>query len=123
MKDNLPGEYMDFVQSRQANGNIELERIFSLQMVTVTVSFVLLLALLPWILLRNDRGLREFLWLILTTVSVNATICGALSMPSDRYQSRVIWLLPFLLCLVAIAAMDLDTIAAPGCLNRVLAFK
>jgi hypothetical protein len=31
---------------------------------------------------------------------VNAAVCGVLSTPHDRYQSRVIWLLPFVAVLL-----------------------
>jgi hypothetical protein len=30
----------------------------------------------------------------------NAVICGALSNPHDRYQSRLMWLVPFALVLI-----------------------
>lgn len=33
---------------------------------------------------------------VLTTIIANAAVCGALSGPADRYQSRVLWLLPML---------------------------
>jgi hypothetical protein len=50
----------------------------------------------------SDRSTA--LMLILFGVGINAVICGALSTPHDRYQARVIWLLP-LFALLAFPAM------------------
>ncbi len=36
-----------------------------------------------------------FMALIVTGIVLNAMICGALSSPHDRYEARVIWLVPF----------------------------
>jgi putative flippase GtrA len=68
------------------------------------------LALLAWRLTRKDvrqglwrRGLRSddeparvaaVVLLLLAVTAVNAAICGVLSGPFARYQSRIIWLLP-----------------------------
>lgn len=38
--------------------------------------------------------------LVLLGVAANACICGALSVPFDRYQARVVWLVPFIALLV-----------------------
>ncbi len=39
---------------------------------------------------------RSLAWFILAAVALNAVICGVLSGPHPRYQSRVVWLLPLL---------------------------
>jgi hypothetical protein len=38
---------------------------------------------------------------VLVALIGNAIVCGALSNPHDRYQSRLIWLAPFALALLA----------------------
>ncbi len=111
MEIGLPGEYMDFAASRQSTGRLGLW-VFSPLMPTVAISAALLAGMLLIGMFRGDafggaplRGnsrLQALSWLVLATVFVNAAICGALSEPSDRYQSRVVWLLPFLLLVVAI---------------------
>jgi hypothetical protein len=106
MKANLPGEYESFLQSRQSNGNIGLKDVFWLHVMTVRVSAVLLCLLLPWIVACGERRLREFTWLALAAVAANAAVCGALSAQVDRYGSRVVWLLPMLLCLAAFSVFD-----------------
>jgi hypothetical protein len=43
--------------------------------------------------LRRERwGAAVFLGFIIAALFGNALICGALSNPHDRYQSRLIWL-------------------------------
>jgi hypothetical protein len=106
MKESFPGEYPDFAGSRQSTRRLGLGVLFSLETPVVAVSTALLAALLFIGAFRGGgfRGnsrLRAFFWLIVATVVANAAICGAFSGPSDRYQSRVVWLLPFLLLVVA----------------------
>jgi hypothetical protein len=111
MEIGLPGEYMEFAASRQSTGRLELW-VFSALMPSVAISAALLAGMLligavrggafggtP---LRGDSRLQALSWLVLATVLVNAAICGVLSEPADRYQSRVVWLLPFLLLVIAI---------------------
>ena len=45
-------------------------------------------------------GFWEFAGLVLVGVVLNAAVCGMLSGPEDRYQARVVWLVP-LLALIA----------------------
>lgn len=86
-----------YFTSRQANDRIGLEPIFLLQTPVVIVSAVLLLLLFcTSAVLRANRPYCELLWLFLSALLANAFICGALSGPDDRYESRLIWLLPFL---------------------------
>lgn len=69
---------------------------------------IALLALLttPFILWgairRHDRRMTGLVLMVLGALVTNAAVCGILSGPVDRYQSRVLWLLP-LLGLIAVA--------------------
>jgi len=56
------------------------------------LGFVLALVVLPGAL---PREMRLFVLMILAGILANAAVCGGISQPSDRYGSRVIWLLPF----------------------------
>ena len=73
---------------------------------TVVISIILLIVLLYWIAFRGPMRLREILWISLATVICNAAICGALSGADDRYESRVIWLLPLLAYLASVSGID-----------------
>lgn len=47
---------------------------------------------------------EQLAWLVIAGVVTNALVCATLAAPLDRFQSRVIWLLPFLaLCAVALS--------------------
>ena len=49
-------------------------------------------------------GMRLFVLMILAGLVANAVVCGGISQPATRYGSRVIWLLPWLAVLAALAA-------------------
>jgi len=57
------------------------------------------IAALAWLLVRLGGTKRGPLWraaivAILATLVVNAALCGMLSGVNDRYQARIVWLLP-----------------------------
>lgn len=63
--------------------------------------FALVLMVLPGAL---PGGMRLFVLMILAGLVANAVVCGGISQPATRYGSRVIWLLPWLAVLAALAA-------------------
>jgi hypothetical protein len=64
------------------------------------------MAALVWRERTEPHFLRPLL-LVITTIFLalllNAIICGAISTPHDRYQMRLVWLLPMLAAMLAIA--------------------
>jgi hypothetical protein len=63
----------------------------------------LAIAMLPVIvLLRRDRRIASLAAFLFFALVVNAIICGALSNPHDRYQSRLVWLAPLVVAIAAI---------------------
>lgn len=52
----------------------------------------------------RQQAFERFAWLAVTGVVANAVICGALASPLDRFQARVVWLLPFLVLSVLLLA-------------------
>jgi hypothetical protein len=57
---------------------------------------------------RGDNAMVGLVAIVLTTVITNAAVCGILSGPADRYESRVLWLLP-LLGLITMASLSFPT--------------
>jgi hypothetical protein len=81
--------------SRQQHGTLQKLAIFPDRLLSLAIAL-----LTPFFLIRaaqrKDSGMIGLVSVVLATVLVNAAVCGILSGPTDRYQSRVIWLLPLL---------------------------
>ncbi len=48
----------------------------------------------------SEGALKDFCKIVLVGIFVNAFVCGALSGPHDRYEARVIWLVPVMALLL-----------------------
>lgn len=86
----FPGDYEAYLTSRQRTGIS-----FVLwNTIHVPVAVLSCLALLPLLILawrRQDRLVAGLCLTMLLAVLGNAFVCGALSNPLDRYQSRIAW--------------------------------
>jgi hypothetical protein len=93
--------YERYMSSLQQTGGLRLGGINLLQYVTIVVS---ILVIAVGLLLRNagGPGLKWLALFVLTFLLVNAAATGMLSTVQDRYQSRVIWLVPFLGAMVVL---------------------
>jgi hypothetical protein len=79
--------------SLQARRELPLERAGEVQVWAVLVSLALLVGFAPWGLAERG-GAGGLLWMTLSGVVLNAAVVGTLSSVHDRYESRVIWLVP-----------------------------
>jgi peptidoglycan/LPS O-acetylase OafA/YrhL len=81
----------------------------------VPVALAAVLALPVIVLLSRGRRVRRsaaaLALFVLLVLAGNAVICGVLSNPHARYQSRLIWLAPLALA-VALAGMRRPVLAA-----------
>jgi hypothetical protein len=99
----LPAQVGNYLSARQQEGKIHFGIV---NWVHVPVGYLSLLALVVAIgtaVWLAEWELSLFLTTMLVALMGNALICGALSNPHDRYQSRLIWLAPFAVSL-AVAA-------------------
>jgi len=94
IKSIFPREYGDFRHSLQITGRLPIRRIRSVHWAVVVVSLAISLVLLFTARRAGDHMAIGFILLVATTLVLNAVLCGALSAPENRYQSRVVWLLP-----------------------------
>lgn len=92
----LPTERSSYLHSRQARDALPYELFTSIQNRTVIVSLVLIGVFTPRIWIRRSPRLAGLGFVIVFTVVANAFVTGILSMVENRFQSRVIWLLPLL---------------------------
>ncbi|MDB5392790.1 MAG: hypothetical protein JWM91_296 [Rhodospirillales bacterium] len=98
---HLPGQLEGYRASRQQNSQITFRWINALQVPICALSFAALNAILVSSALRRDWTDRIFLpAFLLAALFGNAFICGALSNPQDRYQSRLMWAATFVVLLL-----------------------
>lgn len=94
-----PHQVQAYMAARQQRG---LLRFHDLNLVHVPVGYLSLLGLtglLGFAVWRREHETAVFVAFVLAGLLTNAVICGAISNPHDRYQSRLIWLASFALAL------------------------
>ena len=92
----LPGERSSYVQSRQVRDALPYKVFTSIQDCTVIVSLVVIGVFAPRMWRGRSPRLAGLGLVIISAVVANAFVTGILSMVENRFQSRVIWLLPLL---------------------------
>jgi 4-amino-4-deoxy-L-arabinose transferase-like glycosyltransferase len=91
-------ELNNYRKSKQYNNDLYFRERTKVQLITVLVSFLFILVLLIfWKHGKAEKNKWVMLSLaLLLFLLLNAAVCGILSSPVDRYQARVIWLVPLL---------------------------
>jgi len=102
----FPGERPHYLRSRQAQNTLPLEFFTSVGNWAIIVSILMICALAPFLWRKRSARLVGLTVVILSTVIANALVTGPLSLVEDRFQSRVIWLLPFLAGLFVMVWLD-----------------
>jgi hypothetical protein len=95
----IPGQVPAYLAARQQKGEIDFAPINLVHVPFAWLSLLALAGALGLALARNRRADTVFLSFVLLTLLGNAIVCGALSNPHDRYQSRLIWMAPFAVAL------------------------
>lgn len=102
-RDFPSAEQARFANARQQNGTLTLPPwLAATHRVVALAGVAVCLALLPLAARRRCDGFG-FLIAVLMVIPIAAAITGTLSGPHDRYQSRIMWLPPFVagVCLIA----------------------
>jgi hypothetical protein len=95
---HYPMSYKEYVGAHQLSNTLELKRIAVVQSILFGISLFFCMSLLLY-----PRLAGKFRWIILFILFgmlINAFICGSFSIVLERYQTRVVWLLPLPLILV-----------------------
>jgi hypothetical protein len=92
----FPGRRFQYLRSRQAHADLPAEFSSAVQTWAVVASVVLIVVLAAFRLRHLSRRLLELTVIVVSMVIANAFVTGVLSEVLDRYQSRVVWLLPLL---------------------------
>ena len=104
----LPRARTTYLKTRQAGDKLPTDLFSTLQQGTIITSLLIIIACITFTWRRSPR-LAGLTIVILCTVIPNAFITGVLSGLDDRYQSRVIWLIPFLAGLFTIHWLERRT--------------
>jgi hypothetical protein len=94
-----PDALDSYVVSRQSTSQFDF---FWLNLIHVPMQVLAILALPLIIRARPPGRLAEFATLLIAALLGNAAICGVLSNPHDRYQSRLAWLAVLLATIAAL---------------------
>jgi hypothetical protein len=82
----------------------------------VVLASLVVIAAMQWRLWRVQRAIGGDLatasWLVLFGVVANAAVCGIIASPFDRFQARVIWLVPLAAMALAMAWREQSRISA-----------
>ncbi len=102
----LPRERSRYLRSRQIKDDIPYDFFTSVQEWTVVASLVVLALFIPYLWKRRPIKIMGLGGVIVFTLVVNAFVTGVLSGVEERYQNRVMWLLPFLAALLILYWQD-----------------
>jgi hypothetical protein len=89
-------EYIAYATARQQTGRLAMPGSLAAIHKTIALAGVAACLLLLPIALRRRADCSGFLLAVLLTLPLSAAITGTLSTPHDRYQSRIMWLPPFI---------------------------
>lgn len=96
-------EMNQYLSSNQNVNRLNYEDIDARQIwFIVILSSILILVKISSLRIYTNGLSRVFMLILYYTVS-NAIVCGALSIPNPRYQTRVFWLLPMMVLLILIS--------------------
>lgn len=105
MKTLLPRQHAAYMAAHQQKDEIEF---FYVNALHLPLAILILVAGAVTLVCGLRRGWRDEAVLLpaylFTAFLGNAFICGALSNPHDRYQSRILWTLGFALLLLAVSS-------------------
>ena len=101
----MPGAGARYVAGRQWHDSLPALSATRIEVKVVSWSAVALVPLLIWAGLKRRSRMLALAITILPTLVLNALICGVLSEVANRYQARIIWLVPFLAIVLILDAL------------------
>ena len=114
--DFIPHYFDDSVfyrKSKQYQETLTFDAESKIQRWAVGISMILIILVLAIFILKrneNSRKIGVIFSLVLFGLLINAFICSVFSGVLNRYQGRVIWLVPFLACLLIAKYIEIQRI-------------
>ncbi|HWG21976.1 MAG TPA: hypothetical protein VG225_15705 [Terracidiphilus sp.] len=102
----MPASRASYLRGKQAQDAIPLDELTEFQFWVVIGSVGFMAALAPMMLRFRRARLGSLTAVIAFVVICNAAVTGVLSMPEDRLEARVIWMVPFLSGIFAITWLN-----------------
>jgi hypothetical protein len=109
----IDGKRGEFEWEAGSRGDKNLAVIDVIQKFFVLASSVLILVFLARDGLRTGDRERAVIFVLVVGLIANAAIFGGLSVPTDRYQMRVIWIVPMVAALLWLARCRLAPDGGP----------
>jgi hypothetical protein len=100
---HFPRSHADFTASAQNTSSLHLDSVRPLHLMVSVISLTLVLPALILLKRRDAKRMITLGLIILLGLIGNAAVCGPLSIVTDRYQSRVIWLVTFFIVMAVFA--------------------
>ncbi|HSM95619.1 MAG TPA: hypothetical protein VLT91_06230 [Rhizomicrobium sp.] len=96
----IPHQMTSYMRARQQEGKIHFHYVNDVHWPVAALGQIGAMAALVMMVRRRRWNSAIFIGFTLAALLGNAVICGALSNPHDRYQSRLVWLPVFALALL-----------------------
>jgi hypothetical protein len=108
METVFPKELEAYKKAKQYTHSLEFNVENKIQKIVVAGSFALLILLLilPSVGKRIRKRFGSLILIVFCGILFNAMICASLSSVVNRYQGRVIWLLPFVIFMMLFAIIE-----------------
>jgi len=98
----IPAQVPAYLEARQQRGEFRFRTVNLIDVPIAGLMLVGLIVMLFRAFVQRRRKSAVLLGYVLVALLGNAFICGALSNPHARYQSRIIWIVPFALVLASV---------------------
>ncbi len=98
VKTRLNPDFKNYRNARQAYGRIEFHTLSMIQYIVVSISIgvLLLFMLAPKLRVNLSTKTIIFIFYIILALIINSFVTGTFSGVVNRYQNRIIWLIPFI---------------------------
>lgn len=109
--ETIPSSRASYLRGREAHDALPLDALTDIQFWTIVLSLAVIAGFTPLLWRRHSRGLSGLALVVFSMVVLNAFLTGVLSIVDERYQCRVIWLIPLLAGVFVLDWLENRTVA------------
>ena len=108
IKLHLPYDIHEFQLSHQFYNLFSLAELENRNKTISYYYYLSLIVLLISLLVIKRHDLSVLVWLAILFLVFNAIACGGISVIDNRYQNRIIWIIPFTLLILLMSVIDIE---------------